>query len=257
MYDEQEYFKKYNDEEFFYPYQMRKTKLGSFSFNILIDEETYDYDYFSKQVSFYSSQICLEGPPLNFADDFIESISETIGNIAEWLSGEDEDEQLDKVGEFLSECNNDQFNKLVYLKNKDTLKNYLDDYEKAFFDDKMLLEVILKLDPVKKEIERGSSNVLDFLGDLGGFKEALDIIVVGTATFFSSKFFIASIASKFYFTRADPTASKKKQGVELKKKIEKTGLYKLSASTKMKLPFDFEMKNDKPKMRIDFDKLAV
>jgi hypothetical protein len=86
---------------------VRKTKLGSFSFNILIDEETYNYDYFSKQVSFYTSQICLEGAPLNFADDFIESISETYGNIIEWLSGADEEEELDTVGEFLSECNND------------------------------------------------------------------------------------------------------------------------------------------------------
>ena len=35
-----------------YPYQKRKTKLGTFSFNILIDEDTYDYNYFSKTVSF-------------------------------------------------------------------------------------------------------------------------------------------------------------------------------------------------------------
>ena len=52
MYDEQEYFKKYNDDDFFYPYQPRRTKLGTFSFNILIDEATYSYNYFSKKVSF-------------------------------------------------------------------------------------------------------------------------------------------------------------------------------------------------------------
>jgi hypothetical protein len=52
MYDEQEYFKKYNDDDFFYPYQPRRTKLGTFSFNILIDESTYSYNYFSKKVSF-------------------------------------------------------------------------------------------------------------------------------------------------------------------------------------------------------------
>jgi hypothetical protein len=121
----------------------------------------------------------------------------------------------------------------------------------------MLLEVILKLDPVKKEIERSSGNVLDFLGDLGGFKEALNIIVAGTGTFFSAKFFIASIASKFYFTKSDPTACKKKQGIDLKKKVDMNGPSKLSASTKMKLPFDVGVKNDKPKMRIDFEKLAV
>ena len=51
-YDEVEYFKKYNNPEFNYPYQMRKTKLGTFAFDILIDEETYDYNYYSKIVSF-------------------------------------------------------------------------------------------------------------------------------------------------------------------------------------------------------------
>ena len=52
IYDEVEYFKKYTNPEFDYPYQKRKTKLGTFSFNILIDEDTYDYNYFSKTVSF-------------------------------------------------------------------------------------------------------------------------------------------------------------------------------------------------------------
>lgn len=156
MYDEQEYFKKYNDDDFFYPYQPRRTKLGTFSFNILINEDTYSYNYFSKKVSFQLSQICLEGAPLAFYDDFVESITETIGNMSwenfykamkwqvpDWAKSEEEEEELDEVGEFLSECNNDQFQKLVYLKNKDSLKNYLDDYEKSFFDDKMLLEVVL------------------------------------------------------------------------------------------------------------------
>ena len=132
--------------------------------------------------------------------------------VPEWAKSEEEEEELDEVGEFLSECNNDQFQKLVYLKNKDSLKNYLDDYEKSFFDDKMLLEVVLQLDPSKKEWERSTTNVLDFLGDLGGFKEALNILVSWLGTFFSAKFFISSIASKFYFTKADPSVSKKREG---------------------------------------------
>ena len=32
IYDEVEYFKKYTHEEFFYPYQLRKTNLGSYNF---------------------------------------------------------------------------------------------------------------------------------------------------------------------------------------------------------------------------------
>jgi hypothetical protein len=101
----------------------------------------------------------------------------------------------------------------VYFKNKDQLKNYLDDYEVGFFDDKMLIEVILQLNPMKKISERSTTNVLDYLGGLGGFKEALDILVFSFGEFFSSKFFIASIAAKFYFTKSDPSLSKKKAAV--------------------------------------------
>ena len=36
-YDEVEYFKQYNNPEFNYPYQRRRTKLGSFAFDIQID----------------------------------------------------------------------------------------------------------------------------------------------------------------------------------------------------------------------------
>ena len=63
---------------------------------------------------------------------------------------------------------------------------------------------------MKKISERSVINVLDYLGGLGGFKEAIDILVFSFGEFFSSKFFIASIAAKFYFTKADPTLSKKK-----------------------------------------------
>jgi hypothetical protein len=57
IYDEVEYFKKYTDPDFFYPYQLRKTILGTFSFSILIDDDQnsatfYNYNYFSKTVSF-------------------------------------------------------------------------------------------------------------------------------------------------------------------------------------------------------------
>jgi hypothetical protein len=41
IYDEVEYFKKYTHEEFFYPYQRRKTNLGSFAFETLF----FSYDY--------------------------------------------------------------------------------------------------------------------------------------------------------------------------------------------------------------------
>jgi hypothetical protein len=66
----------------------------------------------------------------------------------------------------------------------------------------MLLEVILKLDPSKKQWARSSPNLLNYLGSLGGFKKAMDALFSGFATYFSANFLWASIASKFYFTKA-------------------------------------------------------
>jgi hypothetical protein len=55
MYDEVEYFKKYTHPEFYYPFQKRKTKMGTFTLDITLDKDTYDYDYYSKTVSFQQS----------------------------------------------------------------------------------------------------------------------------------------------------------------------------------------------------------
>ena len=50
-------------------------------------------------------------------------------------------------------------------------------YEEGLFQDIILLEVVLSLDPFKTVSERVSTSILDYLGDLGGFYQALDILV--------------------------------------------------------------------------------
>ena len=102
---------------------------------------------------------------------------------------------MEEADDFLGECKSSQFSKIKYLQNKDTIKNYLDDYEAELFEDKMLLEVTLQLDPFKTISERVSTSILDYLGDLGGFYQAVDLMVFMIGQFFSSKLFIASIAS--------------------------------------------------------------
>jgi hypothetical protein len=84
---------------------------------------------------------------------------------------------------------------LKYLKNKDSKKKYLDGYEKGLFEDKFLMEVILQLDPFKTISQRESTSFLDFLGDLGGFYQAIDILVFMIGQFFSAKFLMVSIAN--------------------------------------------------------------
>jgi hypothetical protein len=67
--------------------------------------------------------------------------------------------------------------------------------------DKILLEITLELDPFKTTSERVSINILDFLGDLGGFYQAIDLLVFLFGQFFSAKLFIASISSTFYYRK--------------------------------------------------------
>mmetsp|Transcript_11453 Transcript_11453/g.17248 ORF Transcript_11453/g.17248 Transcript_11453/m.17248 type:complete len:111 (+) Transcript_11453:658-990(+) len=60
------------------------------------------------------------------------------------------------------------------------------------------MEVQLELDPFKTESTRSSTQFLDFLGDIGGFYQALDLTIFMVAQYFSAKFFLASIAGTIY-----------------------------------------------------------
>ena len=50
--------------------------------------------------------------------------------------------------------------------------------------------------------------MLDFLGDLGGFYQAIDLLVFLFGQFFSAKLFIASISSTFYYRKLSQDESK-------------------------------------------------
>ena len=89
----------------------------------------------------------------------------------------------------------------------------------------MLLEVILQLDPFKVMSERNSVSALDFLGNLGGFYGALDGLVFMLGEFFSSRMFMASIASNLYMrklSKKETKQNRKKQGVKKRKYKKKS-----------------------------------
>ena len=75
---------------------------------------------------------------------------------------------------------------------------YLENYEAGLFDDKIMLEVVLQLDPFKTISRRSSEGVLTFLAKLGGFKNALNLIVGWIGSYFSGKLFMASISKNLY-----------------------------------------------------------
>ena len=61
MYDEIENFKQYDDSSFNYPYDARKIKLRSYTFNFT-NPTDYDYSYHTNKIKMELSQICLEDP---------------------------------------------------------------------------------------------------------------------------------------------------------------------------------------------------
>jgi hypothetical protein len=48
---------------------------------------------------------------------------------------------------------------------------------------------------------RSSTQILDFLGDIGGFKEALMLILATFGEYFSAKFFIAKVGEDLYLEK--------------------------------------------------------
>ena len=77
----------------------------------------------------------------------------------------------------------------------------MDDYEADLFDDKMLLEIVLQLDQFVSTSQRKKAFTLDYLGLVGGFYTFISLLISVFGTFFSSNFFMASIANNFYFKK--------------------------------------------------------
>ena len=55
------------------------------------------------------------------------------------------------------------------------------------------------MDSLKVSNVRSTTQILDFIGDYGGFNDAMEIIFVTLGSFFSGKFLIASLAKDLYF----------------------------------------------------------
>lgn len=70
--------------------------------------------------------------------------------------------------------------------------------------------MVLQLDPFKTKSERNSNQILDVLGDVGGFYQAIDLIIFTFGEFFSAKFFIVSIAANLYLRKLPSDQNGKK-----------------------------------------------
>ena len=61
----------------------------------------------------------------------------------------------------------------------------------------------VKLDHFKTVNVRSTDEILDFLGDIGGFNDALVIIFATFGGFFSSKFVVASLARDMFIEKKE------------------------------------------------------
>ena len=116
---------------------------------------------------------------------------EIISAIESLINSDDDDQD-----EF--SCDNARFDKLKYISFTEKEVNYIDEYEYGVISDKIFLQIQFKLSAVKTTNFRYSTQILTFLGDVGGFKGALSLLVEGLGTFFSAHLFLASITNKLY-----------------------------------------------------------
>jgi hypothetical protein len=82
-----------------------------------------------------------------------------------------------------------------------------------------MLEVVLSLDQFETSTVRASTDILEFLGDVGGFLGAVSMLTGTLGTFFSSNMFVHNVA-KTFFIRALSKHELKKKKVVKKGKID-------------------------------------
>ena len=79
------------------------------------------------------------------------------------------------------------------------------------------MEIELKLSPFIKMSQRESTQILDLLGDIGGFYATVDLFFFLIGGYFSNRFYMAAIAKDFYLKK---TEKAQKSGIKGIKKLK-------------------------------------
>ena len=74
------------------------------------------------------------------------------------------------------------------------MKPFDEDFQMGVIDQRILYQLVLTQDMFKSASDRSSSQILDFIGDIGGFYQAIDLLIFGLGQYFAAKFFIQSVA---------------------------------------------------------------
>ena len=81
-----------------------------------------------------------------------------------------------------------------------------------------MLELVLSLDQFQTWTERSSPNILDFLGDVGGFVGAISILTAAIGQFFSEQFYKLHIAKNFFIRALSKEEEQQQIGVSSSRK---------------------------------------
>ena len=108
-------------------------------------------------------------------------------------------------------CEGKYFQKIKMVKNKMETTQLSLNYDKELvktLEYVIWMEMVLQQDSTKAISQRSSTQILDFLGDVGGFQGSLVIILYLFGEYFSSHLLAASIAGQFYKQKVTPKKSK-------------------------------------------------
>lgn len=110
-------------------------------------------------------------------------------------------EKAEEAEPFRANCESTYYRKIKYAQNHQQMMKFSSKFSMSlrnYFGYQMWLEINIQQDPTKTISQRSSTQILDFLGDIGGFKEAFMLIIYMVAEYFSAKFLSAYIAENYY-----------------------------------------------------------
>ena len=99
------------------------------------------------------------------------------------------------------------FEKLKFNRAESKDVRFSDWYEEGVFDDKIIMEIVLKVDTNKMMNKREQTAVYEFAESIGGMFHILELICEFLAGYFSETFIIASLASKMFVMRSKDNGS--------------------------------------------------
>lgn len=223
VYDEVEYFRHWSSPLFSYPYQPRLSAIDDFKVNFT--KEQVDYSFHQQTTNFQRSRTCLESPwwgQLNIQGEVLAKLEESY---KDWTDSWTADERREKAeNPEADDCDAEFFEKVMYSSTRSATKKLSEQQDitdQSASGQTILLEMIFQQDPNKSINFRTSLQILDFLGNLGGFLEALTYLGIFSAMY-SGTVLRGLIAKNFFLRqRTAKEMRKRKQRMNWQQKESK------------------------------------